>query len=132
MKKVPMNIIPEENWKEEYRAVAEYTRRLASKLMGVDLAVVMNDNPTTCDLASYVNGAFRRISFNVALLPPTFWEAVGHNQKQDALILHEFGHEYSEDGHRDEAYYDAVALLGAKIKTVALESPMFFDLWSMR
>jgi hypothetical protein len=40
----------------------------------------------------------------------------------DALLIHEFGHEYSGD-HLSGDYHEALCKLGARLKRLALEKP---------
>ena len=46
----------------------------------------------------------------------------GINEEVDKLLIHEFGHQYSGD-HLSEAYHEALCLLGARLKKLALTKP---------
>ena len=53
------------------------------------------------------------------------WFAEGVTEAVDALIIHEFGHFYSSN-HLSEDYYDALCMLGAKLKAAVLKDPEWF------
>jgi hypothetical protein len=50
------------------------------------------------------------------------WFEQGVTEEVDRLLIHEFGHQYSGD-HLSEEYHDALCLLGARLKRLALEKP---------
>jgi hypothetical protein len=51
-----------------------------------------------------------------------FWFEQGASEDVDALLIHEFGHEYSGD-HLSSDYHEALCRLGASLKKLALEKP---------
>jgi hypothetical protein len=53
------------------------------------------------------------------------WFERGINEEVDALLIHEFGHEYCGD-HLSEEYYEALCILGARLKRLALDKPELF------
>ena len=53
------------------------------------------------------------------------WFEGGINEEVDRLIIHEFGHQYSGD-HLSGEYHEALCLLGAKLKKLALDKPEAF------
>ena len=48
-----------------------------------------------------------------------------YEQDLDALLLHEFAHEYESD-HLSDAYHQAICRLGAKLKRLAIVNPEMF------
>ena len=63
----------------------------------------------------------RRLDFNLLRLGHRWFEQ-GATVAVDLLLIHEFGHETSGD-HLSEDYYEALCLLGARMKRLALEKP---------
>ncbi len=53
------------------------------------------------------------------------WFEQGINEQVDRLIIHEFGHHYSDD-HLSSDYHEALCGLGARLKKLALEKPEAF------
>jgi hypothetical protein len=62
-----------------------------------------------------------RLDFNLQWLGHKWFEQ-GVTEDVDRLLIHEFGHQYSGD-HRSAEYHEALCLLGARIKRLALEKP---------
>jgi hypothetical protein len=50
------------------------------------------------------------------------WFGQGVTEEVDRLLIHEFAHNWTGD-HLSEEYHDALCLLGARIKRLALEKP---------
>ena len=69
-------------------------------------------------LACYGHG---RLDLNLATLDAS-WFDQGATEDVDKLLIHEFGHQYSGD-HLWEDYHEALCLLGARMKRLALEKP---------
>jgi hypothetical protein len=113
----PVTIIPEEKLTEGMQNIAAYARFLAEELMGVKL-VVSVVHTTSAFAACYGSG---RLDFNLLRLGHKWFEQ-GASEAVDALLIHEFGHEYSAD-HLSSDYHEALCRLGAGLKRVALESP---------
>ena len=61
----------------------------------------------------------RRLDFNLLRLGHKWFEQ-GATEDVDALLIHEFGHEYSGD-HLSSDYHEALCKLGAGLKKLALE-----------
>jgi hypothetical protein len=62
-----------------------------------------------------------QLDFNVGRLG-WHWFEQGITPDVDALLIHEFGHEYCGD-HLSSDYYDALCDIGAKLKQLAMKSP---------
>lgn len=112
-----VTIIPEDKWTEGMRNIAEYAVFLADELMDVQVKVTFV-NSTNNFAACYGPGD---LHFNVFRLGHR-WFDQGINEEVDRLLIHEYGHQWSPD-HLSEEYYDALCLLGAKLKKLALEKP---------
>ena len=112
-------VIPEKAWTAGMRQIAGYAQFLGKKLLCRDLEVRIY-NTSNRFLASY-NKQESRLAFNASLLGFN-WFDQGITTDVDALLIHEFGHEFSGD-HLSRKYYDGLCELGARLKQVALEAP---------
>lgn len=114
--------IPYDKLTDKQKLVINFTKRLAKRIMGIDIAVKVYaiDNQY---------GAWygeKEFSFNRKRLGASFFRNFPHNLKEVlALIIHEFGHEYSGD-HLSSEYHKALCELGAKMALLTLEEPEFF------
>jgi hypothetical protein len=113
----PVTIIPEEKWTDSMKNIAAYAVFLARELMQVSLAVSVV-HTTNKFAACYAPGD---LHFNLFRLGHKFFEQ-GASEDVDSLLIHEFGHEYSDD-HLSEQYHEASCLLGARLKRLALARP---------
>lgn len=114
-------LIPEEEWTEGMKNVAQYAHELAWKLMKVVLSVRFEANRMTSPWSAHYGGA--TLTFNFARLGRQFFED-GVTERLNDLLIHEFGHEYG--GHLTEEFDDAMSRLGAKLWTLAMDEPEFF------
>jgi hypothetical protein len=112
-----VTVIPEEKWTDGIKNIAEYARFLARELMGVSLAVTVV-HTTNNFAAAYGAG---RLDFNLLRLGHRWFEQ-GPTEDVDRLLLHEFAHNFSSD-HLSEDFHEAICLLGARLKKLALEKP---------
>ena len=110
-------IVPPSEWTDGMKNIVEYARFLGKELMGIEITVkvVRTDNNF---LAAYGRG---ELDLNVKRLGQK-WFDQGASEKVDKLLIHEFGHQYSGD-HLSEDYHEALCLLGARMKRLALEKP---------
>lgn len=113
----PATVIPEEKWTEGMRNIAGYAVFLARELMQVSLTVSVV-HTTNNFAACYGSG---RLDFNLFRLGHKWFEQ-GASEDVDALLIHEFGHQYSGD-HLSSEYHEALCKLGANLKKLALERP---------
>jgi hypothetical protein len=112
-----VTIIPAEKWTEGMRQIADYAVFLGQELMGVAVTVTFVNTANNFS-ACYGPGD---LHFNLFRLGHKWFEQ-GITEEVDRLLIHEFGHQYSGD-HLSEEYHDALCLLGAKLKKLALEKP---------
>lgn len=114
--------IPYDKLTEKQKLVVDYTKRLARRVMGVDVDVniyKVDDNWR----AAYGG---RKFSYNLKRLRAGFFKNFPNNLTEVlALIIHEFGHKYSRD-HLSSEYYEALCEIGAKMALLALEEPESF------
>lgn len=120
----PLNIVSPDKWTDGMKSVVSYAKMLAKELMGVQLSVEITRDVTWPFSAVYGNGLTgSRMILNVGRLGNTFFESFPSNiLKVDRLFIHEFGHEYSGN-HLSTEYHEALCVLGAKIKQLALKKP---------
>ena len=107
---------------EKQKLVVDFTKKLARRIMGIDIEVevynIRNKFP-----AWYGD---RVLSFNLKLLATDFFENFPNNLTEIlALIIHEFGHEYSGD-HLSREYHKALCELGAKMVLLARDDSELF------
>jgi hypothetical protein len=118
----PVKVISEDKWSDGMRNIHNYTVALSRKLLGREIEVRFV-HTTNKFSACYGRGC--SFDFNVLRLSKKWFDG-RVQQKHDRLILHEFGHHYSDD-HLSNDYYDALCELGAKLKELALRDPAFFS-----
>jgi hypothetical protein len=115
---------PREKWTPGMERIVSFTEEAASKIMGVEVDVILvnvftrNFGATYCRLGEH-RGQFE---FNVARLGKRWFEQDPTAQDVLDLIIHEFGHQYESD-HLSESYYKALTRLGAKMTRWALNDP---------
>jgi hypothetical protein len=114
-KRVP--VIPPDRWTPGMREVADYAVFLGQELLGVSITVSFV-NTTNNFSACYGPGD---LHFNLFRLGHKWFEH-GITEEVDRLLIHEFGHQWASD-HLSEEYHDALCLLGARLKRLALEKP---------
>jgi hypothetical protein len=113
----PAYVVPPEQWTDGMRNVAGYAAFLAGELMGVSITVAM---VKTTNHFSACYGS-RRLDFNLSRLGHGWFDR-GVSEELDALLIHEFGHEYSGD-HLSHEYHEALCKLAARLKRLAMEKP---------
>ena len=115
-----VTIIAPDKWTPGMKAIADYAVFLGKELMEVAVTVTFV-NTTNAFLACYAPGD---LHFNMFRLGHAWFES-GINEEVDKLLIHEFGHQYSGD-HLSEEYHEALCVLGAKLKKLALAKPEAF------
>ena len=112
-----VTVIPEEKWTDGIKNIAAYARFLARELM--DVSLVVSVVHTTNNFAACYGAG--RLDFNLLRLGHAWFEQ-GATEDVDRLLIHEFGHHMSGD-HLSEEYHEALCLLGARMKRLALHKP---------
>ncbi len=113
--------IPREKWTLGMIGVAVLAEKLGERLMGVSVSVSMLNDPRGFG-ACYARGG--DLSFNVRRLGKAWFNRRG--EKTLDLIIHEFGHEYSEN-HLSSEYHKALTMLGAKLAYVVHTEPEILE-----
>lgn len=113
----PLKMIEDINWTKQQKAVLRYAGMLASHLLGHCIRVRFADEPKWPYTATY--GPSGDLTLN--------WPKMSHmdSAQLDALLIHEFGHDFEKD-HLSENYHKALCRLGAKLKALVLERPELF------
>lgn len=112
-----VTIIPPDKWTEGMKQIAGYAVFLGRELMDVPVTVTFV-NTTNAFAACYGPGD---LHFNLFRLGHKFFDQ-GITVEVDRLLIHEFGHQFSGD-HLSEEYHDALCLLAARLKKLAVEKP---------
>lgn len=120
-----VRFIEESNWTRGMKKIHYYTKECAYLLMDVNLKVefVNVDIPVGNWNACYCKDS-ASLHYNIFTLGRKWFEK-GVNQKVDELMIHEFAHQYCGN-HLSEDYYDALCMLGAKLKELAMKDPLWF------
>jgi len=113
-----VTVIPPEKWSPGMKSIADYAVFLGKELMDVAVKVTFV-NSTGNFSAAYAAGG--DLHFNLFRLGYAWFEK-GVNEEVDRLVIHEYGHQYSGD-HLSEEYHEGLCLLGARLKSLAMEKP---------
>jgi hypothetical protein len=117
----PEKVIPVSEWTPEMGAFAERAGFLGWELMGVKVTTRFVKEPGVYWRATYSRGG--HLAINVSRVGRGWFEGIRSNLEDHiALLIHEFGHEYSSD-HLSEEYHQALCRLGAKLAIYAAEGP---------
>jgi hypothetical protein len=111
----PLKVISPEKWTPALSAIALYAEKLGQLLLDRPVSVVIADDAGWPYSAAYGGGA--RLTLNALAL--TRDAPFAGSEELDALLLHEFAHEYCGD-HLSSEYHRAICRLGAKLKRLAL------------
>jgi hypothetical protein len=117
----PLVTIPKKEWSEPIANFARYAERLAFELMGVKAVVTIAN-----DFNWHFNGAYGKggdLTVNVARVGYKWFE--GSIARVNEFLIHEFGHEYSDD-HLSSEYHDALCRLGGDLSQLILDKPLLF------
>lgn len=105
---------------ENQKITGDYAKRIAEKILGINIKVSFVNCREAINLASYGN---RILTFNVARCPKGFFDQPISIQTTN-IILHELGHEFGK--HTEASYHDALTKLGSVLTFTALRNPDFF------
>ncbi|MCP4786037.1 MAG: hypothetical protein GY903_00660 [Fuerstiella sp.] len=113
----PVNVLSTSEYSEGMTRVVDYTKFLATELLGKTIRVQIVE----CSGGGSWEACYgdSRLDFNLSALG-TAWFERGFNDEANALILHEFGHEFTSD-HLSAEYHDALCTLGAKFGRLVME-----------
>ena len=107
--------IPESKWTDGMREIATFAKRMAEKVLSRAITVKFCATPHHLGSASY--GPSGELVFNKFRLGADWFER-GITEDVVALLIHEFGHNYSLD-HLSSQYHEALCRIGAKLHALA-------------
>lgn len=126
----PVKLLDDSELTPDMIRIREYTlgvaRRLIGKQINVEFVKVRSFPGKPWD-ACYGRGHVLGqplFHYNLAKLGKAWFED-GVTQEVDDLILHELGHEF-ESNHLSEKYYNALTMLGAKLKAAVMADLKWF------
>lgn len=116
-----VDVIPQEKWTDEQKAVVDYMTRVGALLIGRQFKGKIVKT-TNAFVAAY--GKTTGLTLNVFRLGHAWFKtaAGGSLDELHELLIHELGHEYSGD-HLSSDYHDALCRLGAKLTRIAVDNP---------
>jgi hypothetical protein len=118
----PARFIPEDEWTEALKAMAEYAQEYGWRLIRKAVRVRFERNRMTSDwIANYGAGC---LIFNHDRLGKSWFEQ-GPRAAVNELLIHEFAHD-AEHNHLSTDFYKALQKLGARSTELALAEPEFF------
>lgn len=106
---------------ETMEKVAVLAKKIAKRLLGIDIDVEFYTSPDIIQNASFGNN---RLSFNVTKLGKRFFE-VPVSEKTLDLICHELGH-YAGN-HTEESYHKCITKMAGQLVIIALTEPTFYE-----
>jgi len=99
----------------EMRDVERHAIDIAQQVLRREINVVFANDPQWAFSATYGSG---QLTLNVGRLGRS-WFSLSQNRREiNALLIHEFGHEYSLD-HLSQEYHDALCRIGAAMVEMA-------------
>lgn len=114
-------MLPESEWTHGMKCTAAYARALACELLRKEIRITIDKGRMGGCRAAYGG---HELTFSFATLG-TKWFDKGINEDLDALLLHEFAHEY-EENHLADGFHRACTRLGAKLGALGRTTPEFF------
>lgn len=105
----------------EMEKVGVLAKKIAKRLLGIDLMVSFIKSPKATEAADFGNN---KLTFNVSRLGNKFFEPTVSQQTID-LIVHELGH-YA--GHHTESkYHKLLTKMTGQLVVIALTEPTFYE-----
>jgi len=110
----------------EMTRVIEFSKTLAKKLMGVNLTVTILEGKSSVAADYKASEKRAHLRYNLARLGSSFFNDFPNNMQDVVeLLIHEFGHQYSDD-HLSAEYHKALSKLGSKSTLLAVNDPKIF------
>ena len=114
----PLQLINEREYTDDQFWFVSYAQALADRLMNVYLKVNLTNDPKWAFDGAYEQGG--KLTVNVASV-----DVSGGLDLINEFLIHEFGHEYSDD-HLSDHYHRALCRLGGRLSELALKQPELF------
>jgi len=119
----PLKVVPEDDWTDEQRSMADFVQRLHARLVGGYLHVALANEFTWPFGACYGRDS---LTLNLGRLGHDWFTLPPASTRVMKLLLHEFSHARVSD-HLSREFHEEVARLGALAVEVALETPELFE-----
>lgn len=100
--------------------VAELAKKIAKRVLGIDLKVYFIKSPQASEVANFGTNA---LTFNVSKLGVKWFSPTVSREIID-LICHELGHHAGN--HTESSYHKLLTKLSGELVMIALEEPKFF------
>lgn len=119
-----LKMLPVDRWTDAIKAYAQYAARIGERLTGCPMRIKVANDVNWHFVGCYGRG---ELTVNVARVGYDWFEGAlsGKLTAINDFLIHEFGHHYCGN-HLDEAYYDALTMLGGKLTQLALDEPKLF------
>lgn len=111
----PLKLIDANDYTEAQKALVRYAQEFAVRVLGRSVSVSLTKDPHWNFGAAYGD---RRLTINVRRLD------IEDQERVDALLIHEFAHEYESD-HLSDGYHKACCKVGAKLAEAVRAAPQF-------
>jgi hypothetical protein len=121
-------LVPESEWSEGMRNIAEYSKVIAERIIGQRIRVVIDKGHRSQFWGACYGG--RELTYNLATLGKGFFEE-GPSRRVNSLLIHELAHS-KESNHLSEKFHRALQTLGAKMTELALAEPDLFKGYGWR
>lgn len=112
---------------EKQKVVAELVKKIAKRILEIDVSVNFVRSPKATVRAQFSNGNV--LTFNVSKLGDRFFDEPVSVEVID-LIVHELGH--SNGSHTEHSYHETLTKLAGELTILALREPEFFDFVGVR
>ena len=122
----PVTVVPESEWTEGMRAVAEFSKRVARDTMNVNVTIRMVKARGFAACYGRSGPHDGRLDYNVASLLNDWFDERPVVKVVD-LLVHELAH-HTESNHLSERYYHACTLLAGQVAQLALTAPEAFSM----
>lgn len=107
---------------EKMIKVAKYTKKIAKRILGIDVSVNFVDGGEAMCRA-WFDVFSNNVTFNIGSLKKHFFEETVSPQTTN-LIIHELGH--VGGNHTETGYHEVLTKLGSELVMIALREPEFF------
>jgi hypothetical protein len=119
----PLKVVPEDDWTDEQRSMADFVQRFGAHLLGHYVKVEIANDFGWPFRACFGVGC---ITLNAARLGGAWFGCAPSDPVVVSLLLHEFAHDAVSD-HLSNRFHNEVGRLGAHAVRIALEKPELFE-----
>lgn len=120
---VPEKVMPEDEWTEDMRRIADFSKALFKELIGRKLKVVIVTEPLVNWSANFGGN---RLCLNYGRLGKRWFALPNRAVEVLNTLLHEYVH-HTVDDHLSDRMHEEATRLGAELANLALDKPELFD-----